>query len=89
MDCENRPAICRFRVSYTPVFDRLTATLTRLRTEETSTTQTAATPGDDGDPPAETDPATHLFECESCERVFVATEKQTCADCDAAVEQVA
>jgi hypothetical protein len=60
-----------------------------LRTEETSTPQAATTPGDDTASPAKGDPPTHLFECESCERVFVATEKQTCADCDAAVEQVA
>ena len=30
----------------------------------------------------------YLYECPSCDRVYVATGKQTCFTCDAAVERV-
>lgn len=44
----------------------------------------------DGDSPVPTagraEPS--LFYCESCDTVYVATEKSTCASCDAAVETV-
>jgi len=32
---------------------------------------------------------TKLFECPSCENVYVAVEKSTCSDCDTPVEEVA
>lgn len=39
-----------------------------------------------GDGGSETE--ARLFECPACERVFIDTEKQTCSECDAEVEQV-
>ncbi len=31
----------------------------------------------------------HLYECRSCDRVYVATDKRTCSTCDIAVDHVA
>lgn len=31
----------------------------------------------------------HLYECLSCERIYVATDKRTCSTCDIAVDRVA
>jgi hypothetical protein len=32
--------------------------------------------------------STHLYECDSCGEVFIAEEKQHCADCEAGVARV-
>ena len=30
----------------------------------------------------------HLFRCQECETVYIATEKHTCSQCDSTVERV-
>lgn len=65
-----------------------TAMLTRLNpvSDGTSATTddtgqaTTRRPGDAG--------STHLYECESCGDVFIAAEKQHCADCQTSVARV-
>lgn len=71
------------------VLDRLNA-----RTPDGGPRGLASVSGDDG---AADDPATddsdadtppHLYECSSCDRVYVATDKRTCSTCDTAVGRV-
>jgi hypothetical protein len=41
-----------------------------------------------GDEVAAEEPESNLFECPSCESVFVAIEKETCSACQTAVERI-
>ena len=45
----------------------------------------ASSAGDDG---AADEPESNLYECPSCDSVFVAIDKETCASCRTPVEQI-
>ena len=54
-----------------------------LVSEDSGTTDETTTDGSDTVSPP------HLYECRSCDRVYVATDKRTCSTCDIAVDRVA
>ncbi|WP_459191294.1 hypothetical protein [Halosimplex sp. J119] len=62
----------------------------RERAGRTEESDEAAQPGRPG--PADHDgsdvPETSLYECETCDTVYVAEEKSTCSTCGNAVEEV-
>lgn len=73
------------------MFDRLKATAARLRTFGSdefpvSTALNGDADGASGGTDAEQ--STHLFECQACESVYIATDKETCADCGGAVTRI-
>jgi|GEM_PF-6277366 len=37
---------------------------------------------------SDTDSPPHLYNCPSCDRIYVATDKHTCSTCDTAVDRV-
>ncbi|MDS0221504.1 hypothetical protein NDI54_09095 [Haloarcula sp. S1AR25-5A] len=43
---------------------------------------------EDGDGAVADEPESNLYECPSCESVFVAIDKETCASCQTAVERI-
>lgn len=50
--------------------------------EDGATTDGTATDGSDAASPP------HLYECPSCDQVYVATDKRTCSTCDIAVDRI-
>lgn len=42
----------------------------------------------DSDGPVADEPESNLYECPSCESVFVALDKETCSSCQTPVEQI-
>lgn len=50
--------------------------------EDGGTTDKTATDG------SETAVSPHLYNCHSCDRVYVATDKRTCSTCDTTVDRI-
>lgn len=71
------------------MFDRLRSTLARLQPDgdETEPTPTPHETGPVADGTGD-DSGPHLFQCGSCETVYIAVNKETCSKCDSAVTRV-
>jgi hypothetical protein len=48
----------------------------------------ASSASDSGDDADADEPESNLYECPSCESVFVAVDKETCSSCRTAVERI-
>ncbi|MDT3435314.1 hypothetical protein [Haloarcula sp. 1CSR25-25] len=48
----------------------------------------AGAPGGSGDDGEADEPESNLYECPSCESVFVAIDKETCSSCRTPVERI-